>query len=122
LWFSSNYKVTMLNQRLIIKGWTGITKDLHDRTKRQKLVEDSNPQCLITKSVVSDQTDVYNKYIGFLWHNDLSFLYTTEINSISGVISELDFSAVDCVFKPRSGLTKDYKIDICCFSAKHAAP
>ena len=37
------------------------------------------------------------------------------------MVSELDFSAVDCVFKPRSDLTKDYKIDICCFSAKHAA-
>jgi hypothetical protein len=24
-------------------------------------------------------------------------------------------------FKPRSGQTKDYKIGICCFSAKHAA-
>ena len=34
-----NHKyITMLNQRLIIKGWTGITKHLHDRTKRQKLV------------------------------------------------------------------------------------
>ena len=24
-------------------------------------------------------------------------------------------------FEPRSGQTKDYKIDICCFSDKHAA-
>jgi hypothetical protein len=30
-------------------------------------------------------------------------------------------SAVDCRFEPRSGQTKDYKIDMCCFSAKHAA-
>ena len=29
--------------------------------------------------------------------------------------------AVDCGFEPRSGQTKDYKIDICCFSAKHTA-
>ena len=28
-------------------------------------------------------------------------------------------SAVDHGFKPRSGQTKDYNIDICCFSAKH---
>jgi hypothetical protein len=28
--------------------------------------------------------------------------------------------AVDCGFKTRSGQTKDYKIGICCFSAKHA--
>jgi len=30
-------------------------------------------------------------------------------------------SAVDRGLEPRSGQTKDYKIDICCFSAKHAA-
>ena len=33
----------------------------------------------------------------------------------------LALSAVDCVFKPRPRQTKDYKIGICCFSAKHAA-
>jgi hypothetical protein len=41
---------------------------------------------------------------------------------ISGVlVCMLVSSAVDRGFKPRSGLTKDYKIGICCFSAKHAA-
>ena len=30
-------------------------------------------------------------------------------------------SAVDCGFEPRSGQIKDYKIGICCFSAKYAA-
>ena len=30
-------------------------------------------------------------------------------------------SAVDRGFEPRSGKTKDNKIGICCFSAKHAA-
>ena len=30
-------------------------------------------------------------------------------------------SAVDHVFEPRSGQTKDYEIGICCFCAKHAA-
>ena len=43
-------------------------------------------------------------------------------NRISGVmVSVPDSSAVDRGFEPRSGQTKDYKIDICCFSAKHAA-
>jgi hypothetical protein len=28
-------------------------------------------------------------------------------------------SAVDRGFEPRSGQTKDYKIGMCCFSAKH---
>ena len=30
-------------------------------------------------------------------------------------------SAVDLGFEPRSEQTKDYKIGICCFSAKHTA-
>jgi hypothetical protein len=43
-------------------------------------------------------------------------------NRIGGVIvSVFTSSAVDRGFKPCSGHTKDYKIDICCFSAKHAA-
>jgi hypothetical protein len=33
----------------------------------------------------------------------------------------LTLSAADCEFKPRSGQTKDYEIDICYFSAKHGA-
>ena len=43
-------------------------------------------------------------------------------NRIGGVmVSMLISSAVDCGFEPWSGQTKDYKIGICCFSAKHAA-
>jgi hypothetical protein len=37
------------------------------------------------------------------------------------MISMLISSAVDCGFEPQSGKTKDYKSDICCCSAKHAA-
>jgi hypothetical protein len=37
------------------------------------------------------------------------------------MLSMLALGAVDCGFEPRSGQTKDYKIGICCFSAKHAA-
>ena len=37
------------------------------------------------------------------------------------MVSVLASSVVDRGFKPRSGQTKDYKIVICCFSAKHAA-
>jgi hypothetical protein len=41
---------------------------------------------------------------------------------IVGVMgSVLASSAVDRGFNPRSGQTKNYKIGICCFSAKHAA-
>ena len=43
-------------------------------------------------------------------------------NRIGGVmVSVLASSAVDRGFEPRSGQTKDYKIGMCCFSAKHAA-
>jgi hypothetical protein len=37
------------------------------------------------------------------------------------MVSVLASSTVDRGFKPRSGQTKDYKIGICCFSAKHTA-
>ena len=44
------------------------------------------------------------------------------VNRIGGVmVSMLASSAVDCVFEPWSGQTKEYKIGICCFSTKHAA-
>ena len=47
---------------------------------------------------------------------------STILNRIGGVmVSVLTSSAVDRGFEPRSGQTKDYKIGICCFSAKHAA-
>ena len=37
------------------------------------------------------------------------------------MVSLLTSSVVDREFEPRSGLTKDYKIGICCFSAKYVA-
>ena len=37
------------------------------------------------------------------------------------MVSVLASSVVDRGFEPRSGQTKDYKIGICCFSARHAA-
>ena len=44
------------------------------------------------------------------------------MNRNGGVmVSIVTSSAVDCEFKPRSGQSKDYKIGICCFSAKHIA-
>jgi hypothetical protein len=49
-------------------------------------------------------------------------LLTRKKPHIGGVmVSVLATSAVDRVFEPRSGQTEDYKIGICCFSAKHAA-
>jgi hypothetical protein len=37
------------------------------------------------------------------------------------MVSVLASSVIDRGFDPRSGQTKDYKINICCFSDKHAA-
>jgi hypothetical protein len=37
------------------------------------------------------------------------------------MVSMLSSSVVDRGFEPRSGQTKDYKINICCFSTKHTA-
>ena len=43
-------------------------------------------------------------------------------NRVYGTMdSVLTSSVVDRGFKPWLGKTKDYKIGICCFSAKHAA-
>ena len=45
-----------------------------------------------------------------------------QANHTGGImVSVLASSSVDRGFQPRSGQTKDYKIGICCFSAKHAA-
>ena len=42
------------------------------------------------------------------------------INCFGGVmVSVLSLSAVECGFEHRSGQTNDYKIGMCCFSAKH---
>ena len=46
--------------------------------------------------------------------------YCIQTNHIGGVtVSVLAWSAVDRGFKPLSGQTKDYKIGVCSFSAKH---
>ena len=43
------------------------------------------------------------------------------LNSIGGVmVSVLALNTVDCGFRAQSAQIKDYKIGICCFSAKHA--
>ena len=39
------------------------------------------------------------------------------MNHIDGVM----VGVIDCGYEPRSGQTKDYEIDICCFFAKHTA-
>ena len=69
-------------------------------------------------SALYDDSDLEDDLNGNV--NDLVLLYT--VNSIGGVmVSVLVSSAVDHGLVPRLGQTKDYKIGICCFSAKHTA-
>ena len=48
-------------------------------------------------------------------------VYENTIHSFIHMVCVLASSAVDRGLEPRSGQTKDYKIGICCFSAKHTA-
>ena len=60
-----------------------------------------------------------------IYHQEIqkgTFFTFQQSNRIGGVmVSMLTSSAVDREFERRSGQTKDFKIGICCFSAKHAA-
>jgi hypothetical protein len=63
---------------------------------------------------------------GIVYHHCLNFLlmilpskFNNRIGSV--MVSVLASSVVDRGFEPRSGQTKDYKIGICCFSAKHTS-
>ena len=59
--------------------------------------------------------------IGNTTYEQVLHVYCKQRNHIVGVIGiVLDSIAVGRGFEPRSGQTKDYKIGICCFSAKHA--
>jgi hypothetical protein len=61
------------------------------------------------------------QYLYVLWFTD-SYLAFHFVNRIGGVmVSVFSSSAVDRGFESRSGQAKDYKISICCFSAKHTA-
>ena len=48
-----------------------------------------------------------------------SIVFSNRIDCV--IVSVLSSSVVDRGFEPRPCQTKDYKISICCFSAKHAA-
>jgi hypothetical protein len=55
-------------------------------------------------------------------NNNITKNTQMSMNHIGGVmVSVLASSVVDRGFEPQLGQIKDYKIGICCFSAKHAA-
>ena len=52
----------------------------------------------------------------------MSEILQIKFDRIDGVmVSVVTSSAVDRGFEPRSGQSTEYKIGMCCFSAKHAA-
>ena len=61
----------------------------------------------------------FNKNCVTVKVNDLSSVIHNRIGGV--MVSVLASSVVDHGFEPRSGQTKDYKIGMCCFSAKYAA-
>ena len=69
---------------------------------------------------------LYSFWYGIHSSNSIRTIFTfvasqTRSNRIGGVmVLVLSSSTVDRGFEPRSGKTKDYKIGICCFFAKHA--
>ena len=76
--------------------------------------------CYFVLWSIKDNLFLY-KYLLFSfcqqWHKTYH-----NMNCISGImVSVLISCVVDRGFEPRLGKTKDYKIGICCFSAKHTA-
>jgi hypothetical protein len=51
--------------------------------------------------------------------NRIGGVMVSVVASSGVMVSVLTSSAVGRGFEPRSGQTKEYKIGICCFSAKH---
>ena len=59
--------------------------------------------------------------ICFIDHSNNLQMYIKDDRIGGAMVSVLASSAVDRGFEPLSSQTKDYKISICSFSAKHAA-
>jgi hypothetical protein len=65
----------------------------------------------------------WREQVNFQWDYD-EFRFVLDQHAgldFYSVVSVLALSVVDRGFKPRSSHTKDYKISMCCFSAKHAS-
>jgi hypothetical protein len=81
---------------------------------------------LVSSNISADNISLFSGVDIFRTKAERTLIYWTSVHSpqnrIGGVIvSVLASSAVDRGFEPRSSQTKDYKIGMCCFSAKHAA-
>jgi hypothetical protein len=60
-----------------------------------------------------------NQFLLNMWHSSCYFCYKHRIGGIMVIV--FASRAVDRGFEPWSGLTKDYIIGMCCFSAKHVS-
>ena len=73
----------------------------------------------ITSDLITKKLYVFSRLL--LWVFGVVCLRFVSNRSGGVMVNVLASSVVDRGFEPRSGQTKGYKIDICCFSAKHAA-
>ena len=76
-----------------------------------------------TKTDNASRKMLGRKYYWYHFHYQYMYLsnYLATTLVVCVMVSMLTSSAVDRGFEHRLGQTKDYKIGICCFSAKHAA-
>ena len=84
-------------------------------------------QCILSVHIVSIycqfalSVQIYSLHCQYIYILS-TYIFNTYCNRIGGVmVSVLASRVVGRGFEPRSGQTKDYKIGICCFSAKHTA-
>ena len=66
-----------------------------------------------------EELDFFFTFLRSYYFIGLSSPYVDHIGGV--IVSVLASSAIDPGFEPRSGQTKDYKIGICCFSAKNTS-
>ena len=75
---------------------------------------------LLLFQILDENTVNYVNFVDTYFHGLVK--WQTRKSCIGVVmVGVLAQSAVDRGFEPRQGQTKDYKIGICCFSAKHAS-
>jgi hypothetical protein len=78
---------------------------------------------MVKRKRTQGQTTSYKTYTDpYRYVSHTQKYHTKAANRIGSVmVGVLASNAVDREFEPRSGQTKEYKIGICCFSAKHTS-
>ena len=150
-WYSPNTIVSSTNKtdhhnitEILLKAvliTITLTRDFFFRCQVYSTLQSDSTQVRITitlTTVTCDRSVVFFEYSGFLHQKNWPPQYswnivengvkhhktnqTNQRNCIGGVmVSMLTSSVVDHGFEPWAGQTKDYKIGICSFPAKHAS-